>query len=1102
MNKKVILSVLSTALVTSMATSAFAASGGIYIGGKVDRFYSDDAFIKQNAMLMADLFDSGLENVENSVLYVNWDGEVATLQELMDAKLAGKEVKYRTVTSEDFEKIGGEEGFYAVDAQGKVSTEKEMQPEQKPLTPEAILKQAEEAVVAYEAAALDTPEAIAKAEALGVTAVAKVSAVTDADKKAALEARVAKKKAAVDAAKAGDLTVESVSANNLIEVEVAFNKNVDESASNPSNYALTGGLKVASAKVEGNKVLLTLEGKANQQTSYDVTIDGVKNVGKTTKTVKFFDNAAPFTSNIEVVGPKTVKVHFSEPLQTAPSFTVNNGAIAVVATDFKAGAKVATLTLGAQPTAGVNTLTVEGGLDYAGFKVEKATKEFNTAVDTTPPTVDIKQTSATKVVLEFSEEVVNLDNSNVKFYHTSKGVPAYEGKVAVDGKTATITFANPLPQGEYKLFIDYTDEKGAQIADLWGNKLTQLILTGNFVADTTPPTVTKVEGKTNTSIAVTFSETVKGATEKANYILKDAKGNTVAISNIDDTDAAKNIYVINTTSPLNGGLYTLTVKNIEDDSKNKLVDYTTSVSVADTVPPTYEGASLVSDKKVKILFSEAMDKASVENRYNYLFDGKNLDTKVKVTAIDNNTAVLLDFTDVEGVALAGKTILIGRVADAAGNPIAALQTTVTIPNTTTAPQFDKAEATGKNTVKLYFKEVIKDAQATDFLVNDKAAVAVANDVVDGKSVLTLTVADNIPTTVDNVKVKTAAKVSAKNELGVTVAITETAVGDKIGPDWVSVVASDEDLNKKIDTFKLTFSEDLYVASVQDTDFNIQGYSITSVKVDGKDVIIKVKELNEEDINTKPSVAVVGSVEDIHRNASGTFEAKEASIDNSKAELAQAIATANDKIALIPAAADITGANKAAAETAVSDAETAVNAAKAKGAEDGDFTNLVKIAEAKAKIQQLNSATQEKADLIDDANDKIALIPAADDITDANKAAAKTAVSDAETAVNAAKAKGAEDGDFTNLVKIAEAKAKIQQLDAAAQEKADLIDDANNKIADIPAADDIDATNKAAAQTAVNQAEVAVQAAKAKGAEDGDFTDLAKIQAAKDKIATL
>ncbi|MGG1440511.1 immunoglobulin-like domain-containing protein [Brevibacillus laterosporus] len=135
MNKKVILSVLSTALVTSMATSAFAASGGIYIGGNVDRFYSDEAFIKQNAMLVADLYDSGLENVENSVLYVNWDGKAATLQEMMDAKLAGKEVEYKTVTSEDFEKIGGEEGFYAVSDKGEVSTEKEMQPEQKPVAP-------------------------------------------------------------------------------------------------------------------------------------------------------------------------------------------------------------------------------------------------------------------------------------------------------------------------------------------------------------------------------------------------------------------------------------------------------------------------------------------------------------------------------------------------------------------------------------------------------------------------------------------------------------------------------------------------------------------------------------------------------------------------------------------------------------------------------------------------------------------------------------------------------------------------------------------------------------------------------------------------------
>lgn len=135
MNKKVILSVLSTALVTSMATSAFAASGGIYIGGNVDKFYSDDAFIKQSDKLLIDLYSSGLKDVEKSVLYVNWEGKAATLQDFLDAQKAGKDVEYKTVTSEDFEKIGGEDGFYAVDAQGNVSTVKEKQPEQKPVTP-------------------------------------------------------------------------------------------------------------------------------------------------------------------------------------------------------------------------------------------------------------------------------------------------------------------------------------------------------------------------------------------------------------------------------------------------------------------------------------------------------------------------------------------------------------------------------------------------------------------------------------------------------------------------------------------------------------------------------------------------------------------------------------------------------------------------------------------------------------------------------------------------------------------------------------------------------------------------------------------------------
>ncbi|MDH4617982.1 hypothetical protein, partial [Brevibacillus sp. AY1] len=53
-----------------------------------------------------------------------------------------------------------------------------------------IVKAAEEAVAAYEAARLTTVEEVAAAEALGTDAQAKVDLVVDTDTKAAFQARV------------------------------------------------------------------------------------------------------------------------------------------------------------------------------------------------------------------------------------------------------------------------------------------------------------------------------------------------------------------------------------------------------------------------------------------------------------------------------------------------------------------------------------------------------------------------------------------------------------------------------------------------------------------------------------------------------------------------------------------------------------------------------------------------------------------------------------------------------------------------------------------------------------------------------------------------
>lgn len=812
MNKKLVLSVLSTAVLTSMAASAMAAPSGYYVGGNVDKIYSTDFLIKNFKEASKDI----MKNPSKTV-FVDEDGKAVNFMEAMLSDKNYKEL-LKPATKSMFE----DNEYVNVATGEKWDPKKEEWPE--------------------------VP---------------------------------------------GDLTVESVSANNLKEVVVTFDKNVDvETAEAPNNYTLNGGLKVASAKADGKTVVLTLEENADQQGTYELTVDGVKGLVKTVKEVKFFDNTTPTVAAVSAVGPKQVKVTFSEPLKAKPNFSVNEGAIAVVGDNFAAGTKEVTLTLGAQPTASTNTVTVDGGSDYAGYKVEKVTKNFSVVVDTTPPTVSVKKASATQVVLVFSEDVENvLGNTNVEFYHTAKGTPAYKGTVvSATGKEATINFNNPLPEGQFKIFVEYAIDNGTQISDLWGNKLPEQVITGTFTADTTAPTVTKVEAKSNTQIQVTFSEAVSGAENKANYTLKDVTGAVIPLNKAEVVDAAKNIYQVVTSAPLNGGSYSLTIKGIEDASKNKLVDYTTNVSVADTVPPNVKDldtskdgfdAQLISPKKVKVAFTEPMDKASIENKNNYLYKGVNLDSKVTVTATDSNTAVVFDFTNVVGfTGFDDESVIhVGRVLDVAGNPIATMQTPVKVPNSVSAPLFDKAEVTGKKTVKLYFKELITNAKADDFQVDNGEGyadvVAISNDVVDNKSVITLTTSKELPTTAAGVKVKTVGTVDAKNQYDVPVSLTDVAAADKFGPEWVSVKTVDTNNNGKIDAFELTFSEALYVASVQDSDFTVEGYTISGVETKGAVVTIKVEELDIDDSDATPAVAVIGTVEDVKRNASGPFEAKNA-----------------------------------------------------------------------------------------------------------------------------------------------------------------------------------------------------------------------------------
>ncbi|WPS87599.1 hypothetical protein SMD22_24585 [Brevibacillus halotolerans] len=140
--KKVVLSVLSTALVTSMATSAFAASTGYYLGGNVTKYYGADALINADvaAKFKEEAFKSSL--TQDQVLFVNPQGKVASLKDIVDAidnGQAGKDA-FRVATGADFDKIGGADGFQTVLEDGTVDPQKNKVPEQDGQQPTGDLK--------------------------------------------------------------------------------------------------------------------------------------------------------------------------------------------------------------------------------------------------------------------------------------------------------------------------------------------------------------------------------------------------------------------------------------------------------------------------------------------------------------------------------------------------------------------------------------------------------------------------------------------------------------------------------------------------------------------------------------------------------------------------------------------------------------------------------------------------------------------------------------------------------------------------------------------------------------------------------------------------
>ncbi len=546
------------------------------------------------------------------------------------------------------------------------------------------------------------------------------------------------------------LAVESVTATNVRELVVKFNKAVDEDTVVVANFTIDGADAGAVSLANDNMtVTVTVATPATAQpANYELVVSNVADVAgvamvEYTNALRIFDNAIPTVTGMKLVGPNKVELTFSEPIMTAGTVKINNGiyGVTVPAAD---GTNISTITLSASSLPEGNyEVKVESFKDYAGFSIDTTTKTLAYTKDVTVPVATIKEVTQTSVVVEFNKPVI-LDATNVGgayedyFYHTfSAWTPDLVVKSA-DNKTFTLTFTTyPIPAGTTNLAIKAKGSAGVAIADEWGNKLeaNQLVAV-TVAADTTAPAIKETKIVDEKTIDIFFTEAIDAteANDASNYTFKDVDGVKVTTGFTPTYVTADKKVTVVFDSKLTGGNYTVDINGMEDTSlaANAMIAVTLAFTITDKTPidpATNAGDVVITAVEstvangTDIIYVTYGEKMAVTGQYSVLEAGNYL---LGTAALPDDTTLEMFGTSGKVVkisipenatfnaqAVVGVNLTIGRVADLTGNTMISLSYIEAV-GPEVAPAVTEVAQTDLNKITITVNKPLKVVLASGF----------------------------------------------------------------------------------------------------------------------------------------------------------------------------------------------------------------------------------------------------------------------------------------------------------------------------------------------------------------------------------------------------
>lgn len=296
----------------------------------------------------------------------------------------------------------------------------------------------------------------------------------------------------------------------------------------------------------------------------------------------------------------------------------------------------------------INTLVPTNNMVVRGYKV----KFVAMPKDVVKPTVKHEILGRNEILITFSEEVARSSAENLSNYVIEHDVVVLSAELKESGKAAILKTTDMSPNSFYRLNIQ-------NISDIAGNSMDRYTaLFEGMKRDLQGPTVVSVMPESNTSVKVNFSERVDTASAENIDNYEISNNLSVTGARLDESGKA---VVLSTSIQQSGIIYNLTVQNVSDTWGNTLYrkDYR---FVSDSTRPAVS-VMAISNNEVRVTFSKAMDKKSVEDVSNYSID-KGLD--VKDAFLDESGKVVTLITSNQTLREL-YTVTIMQVFDAWGN---------------------------------------------------------------------------------------------------------------------------------------------------------------------------------------------------------------------------------------------------------------------------------------------------------------------------------------------------------------------------------------------------------------------------------------------------